>query len=284
MSYTYDAWGNPESISGSMASTLGAANPFRYRSYYFDTESGLYYLMSRYYDPVVGRFLNADSYVSTGQGLNSGNMFAYCLNNPMTYYDSNGNFAVYIGVAGSASFIFHVSAAYVQSYDAHGNWSNKLIFGLGGGVFGASAGTVIGIVWGADTVHDLDKLGAYSGMSAGPLVSGGVDLLWSKDKGAGPIGIQIFLGLSVGSPLDIHSGVAYTIALATVDWSTIGKNSNVNSSIDADILNLWWNNGNNRYDYFIHPNGEWNLHHYVNGDERYIKFSDGSYIEIAPGH
>lgn len=202
----------------------------------------------------------------------------------MTYYDSNGNFAVYIGVAGSASFIFHVSAAYVQSYDAHGNWSNKLIFGLGGGVFGASAGTVIGIVWGADTVHDLDKLGAYSGMSAGPLVSGGVDLLWSKDKGAGPIGIQIFLGLSVGSPLDIHSGVAYTIALATVDWSTIGKNSNVNSSIDADILNLWWNNGNNRYDYFIHPNGEWNLHHYVNGDERYIKFSDGSYIEIAPGH
>ena len=90
VSYTYDAWGNPESISGSMASTLGAANPFRYRSYYFDTESGLYYLMSRYYDPVVGRFLNADSAISTGQGPIGDNMFAYCLNNPVNMIDPGG--------------------------------------------------------------------------------------------------------------------------------------------------------------------------------------------------
>ena len=90
VSYTYDAWGNPESTTGSMASTLGAANPFRYRSYYFDTESGLYYLMSRYYDPVVGRFLNADSAISTGQGPIGDNMFAYCLNNPVNMIDPGG--------------------------------------------------------------------------------------------------------------------------------------------------------------------------------------------------
>ena len=54
------------------------------------TESGFYYLNSRYYDPQTGRFLNADSYVSTGQGILGNNMFAYCLNNPINYVDSNG--------------------------------------------------------------------------------------------------------------------------------------------------------------------------------------------------
>ena len=92
VSYTYDAWGNPESTTGSMASTLGAANPFRYRGYYYDTESGLYYLMSRYYDPVVGRWINADGYVSTGQGILSSNMYAYCENNPINRTDKTGTF------------------------------------------------------------------------------------------------------------------------------------------------------------------------------------------------
>ena len=89
VSYTYDAWGNPESTTGSMASTLGAANPFRYRSYYFDTESGLYYLMSRYYDPVVGRFIAADVVVDNANILGT-NIFVYCWNNPISLSDSTG--------------------------------------------------------------------------------------------------------------------------------------------------------------------------------------------------
>ena len=88
--YNYDAWGNILSTTGSMASTLGAANPFRYRGYYYDTESGWYYLNSRYYDPLVGRFINADGYVSTGQGLSGYNMFAYCGNNPVMHIDFSG--------------------------------------------------------------------------------------------------------------------------------------------------------------------------------------------------
>ena len=65
--YTYDAWGKLISTSGTLASTLGADNPFRYRGYYYDAETGLYYLMTRYYDPEVGRFLSADVYLSTGR-------------------------------------------------------------------------------------------------------------------------------------------------------------------------------------------------------------------------
>ncbi len=56
-SYTYDSWGNVQSESGPLART----NPFRYRGYYYDTESEFYYLQSRYYDPEIGRFINADA-------------------------------------------------------------------------------------------------------------------------------------------------------------------------------------------------------------------------------
>lgn len=84
--YKYDPFGNPIHASGSLATI----NPLRYRGYYYDTETGLYYLQSRYYDPVVGRFLNADEYTSTGQGIIGNNMFAYCGNNPTIREDSDG--------------------------------------------------------------------------------------------------------------------------------------------------------------------------------------------------
>ena len=99
VSYLYDAWGAPISITGPMASTLGVQNPIRYRGYYYDTETGLYYLQNRYYDPVVGRFINADSTVSTGQGLIGTNMFAYCGNNPVSRFDPTGrSFLAVIGI------------------------------------------------------------------------------------------------------------------------------------------------------------------------------------------
>ena len=88
--YIYDAWGKLISTTGTLATTLGADNPFRYRGYYYDTETGLYYLTTRYYDPEVCRFISADVYMSTGQGVLGGNMWAYCLNNPVAMVDSNG--------------------------------------------------------------------------------------------------------------------------------------------------------------------------------------------------
>ena len=88
--YTYDAWGNPISTTGSMATTLGTHNPLRYRGYVYDQETNLYYLQSRYYNPKTGRFLNADAMTSTGQGTLGNNMLAYCNNNPVFGVDSCG--------------------------------------------------------------------------------------------------------------------------------------------------------------------------------------------------
>jgi RHS repeat-associated protein len=89
--YSYNPWGEILSITGTMADTIGQQNPLRYRGYYYDNETGLYYLQSRYYDPVTGRFLNADVYVDTEPGSPlSTNMYAYCENNALNRYDSNG--------------------------------------------------------------------------------------------------------------------------------------------------------------------------------------------------
>ena len=94
--YTYDAWGNVISVKDANGTSITSAthianlNPIRYRGYYYDTETKLYYLQTRYYNPEWGRFLNADSLFVAGAGLVSSNMFAYCGNNPVMFADPSG--------------------------------------------------------------------------------------------------------------------------------------------------------------------------------------------------
>ena len=88
--YTYDTWGKQLSCTGTLASTLGALNPFRYRGYVYDEETQWYYLRSRYYDPTTCRFISADILLSTGQGVLGNNCYAYCLNNPVSGFDPYG--------------------------------------------------------------------------------------------------------------------------------------------------------------------------------------------------
>ena len=95
--YTYDEWGNITAITdgngvdvSANLSHIANLNPLRYRSYFYDTETGFYWLNTRYYDPEIGRFINADSYASTGQGVLGHNMFAYCGNNAVDRADPSG--------------------------------------------------------------------------------------------------------------------------------------------------------------------------------------------------
>ena len=91
-SYSYDAWGRvTENATSADTENITETNPIRYRGYYYDTETRLYYLKSRYYDPAVKRFLNVDGLVSTSIEDAAKNMFAYCTNNPVFYADSEGN-------------------------------------------------------------------------------------------------------------------------------------------------------------------------------------------------
>ena len=93
--YKYDAWGKLLSTTGSMADTLGKRNPFRYRGYVYDEETGLYNVESRLYNPVFCRFLNCDTSDNLEYSIDSlsdKNLYNYCDNNPISRYDSNGEF------------------------------------------------------------------------------------------------------------------------------------------------------------------------------------------------
>ncbi|MBQ6884349.1 MAG: RHS repeat-associated core domain-containing protein [Clostridia bacterium] len=90
--YKYSAWGEVLSVTGTKATTIGQKNPLRYRGYYYDSETGLYYLQSRYYDPMTCRFINADGEMSdVGGDILGYNLFAYCMNNPVNMSDPTGN-------------------------------------------------------------------------------------------------------------------------------------------------------------------------------------------------
>ncbi len=95
VSYDYDAWGKPTitNVAGTTESTnLIARNPYLYRGYRYDHETGLYYLNSRYYDPETGRWINADGIVAgVGSDVKGHNLFEYCFNNPVNFDDQTGN-------------------------------------------------------------------------------------------------------------------------------------------------------------------------------------------------
>ena len=94
--YTYDSWGKILSIKDGAGnevtsdSSIGKLNSLRYRGYYYDDETGFFYVGSRYYNPEWGRFLNADAQVGINGDLLGANVFAYCDNNPIMLYDPNG--------------------------------------------------------------------------------------------------------------------------------------------------------------------------------------------------
>ena len=96
VTYKYDAWGKAISTTGTLAGTIGAINPYRYKSYYYDAETGLYYLQSRYYDAQVQRFVSPDQIECLGVNGNvcSYNLYNYCENDPINRLDKGGFFSI----------------------------------------------------------------------------------------------------------------------------------------------------------------------------------------------
>ena len=113
VSYAYDSWGKVTAIEGDQ--DLGKKNPLRYRGYYWDEETGLYYLASRYYDPEVGRFISADTIevLKIQENFDDLNLYSYCNNNSVNYKDPNGNLAIAAGYVVLAVFV--VSYVYIDS-------------------------------------------------------------------------------------------------------------------------------------------------------------------------
>lgn len=174
--YFYDAWGNIESIQGNQ--DIANDNPFRYRGYYYDAESGLFYVGSRYYDPEIGRFISPDEQINNDHILGA-NLYAYCYNNPVMLSDPDGRTPIQAVFA----TIGAIAGWYLGDYVARG-------LGYTGGwkYWTIRAGVVVG--------------GAVIGwFAAGALTAIIKGFIFSSPKliASTPIWVYKFLGISVGS-------------------------------------------------------------------------------------
>ena len=140
--YAYDAWGNCTILYGA-SNDLVNNNPIRYRGYYFDSETGCYYLSARYYNPQWRRFISPDStdYLDP-ESANGLNLYAYCNNDPVNYADPSGNFVVSAWVVG---MIVGFGVGFVSSvvsdliFEDKINWGKAIVSGLFSSVSGALA-------------------------------------------------------------------------------------------------------------------------------------------------
>ena len=139
-SYTYDSWGKLISItdgSGKVitndTTSVGYKNPYRYRGYRYDNETGLYYLNSRYYNPEWGRFLNADAIAGETGTLLSHNMFIYCLNNPVNMQDDGGYWPKWLKTATLVAGAALVVAATATLTVATGGLAAPVLVGAAAG-------------------------------------------------------------------------------------------------------------------------------------------------------
>ena len=147
--YSYDAWGKLLGTTGSLAGTVGKINPFLYRGYYYDAETGLYYLNSRYYDPQTGRFLNADSSLNPGTGLNGMNMFVYCNNNSANMADNSGHFPFLAVTAIIGAAVGAVAGGIIAAKTGHNVWAGIGIGAAGGALLGLGIGAGLAMISGA---------------------------------------------------------------------------------------------------------------------------------------
>ena len=168
-----------------MASTLGVDNPFRYRGYYYDTETGLYYLESRYYNPELGRMMSADSLSVLGMSkttLNDKNLYNYCDGNPVGRVDESGTFPVAIfiqgaigGVIGFASGVM-TAGAVAEIEGRKVTKKEALVAGLTGLASGALSGAISGMtgILTPKKIFEYQWLGniAVAGIAAGLAADG----------------------------------------------------------------------------------------------------------------
>ena len=184
--YYYDAWGNHKVVDENgdeitSSTHIGNVNPFRYRGYYYDTETGLYFLQTRYYDPEVGRFLNRDSVqYADPETINGLNLYAYCLNNPVEYADPTGSDpqwwqwlvggVIIIGL-GIATLATGGAAAGVAGFIVAGAFKGAVIGAISGALVSGVAGGISSVISGENFWSGFAD-GAAIGFMSGAIIGG----------------------------------------------------------------------------------------------------------------
>ena len=170
--YSYDVWGKVLSVTGSMADTIGQINSLRYRGYYYDIETGFYLTGTRYYDPEIGRFINADGVISgTGESVQGYNLFAYCFNNPVNMSDPSGNWPKWatklVAAVAVVAVVAAVAAVTVATAGAGTAIAAVAVGAAKGAAIGFAVGAASGAAIGYATTGTLE--GTLNGMADGAL-------------------------------------------------------------------------------------------------------------------
>ena len=198
-SYNYGAWGNysvhdKDGKKNTSASFIGHINPLRYRGYYYDAETGFYYLQSRYYDPAICRFINADTFATTdANGFLSANMFAYCENNPINNSDPTGKLLLGAMLAGAAVGVLSEFAGNVICNLVTGRPLDENLSTLGDYAAAAFSGALSAIPGGGALLAVADVVGSS-------VIKVGVDSLMNKGGNSAKECVTNFgMGIGAGS-------------------------------------------------------------------------------------
>lgn len=196
--YTYNGWGEILNVSNAKNSEIGTLNPIRYRGYYYDSELNMYYLQSRYYDPVMKRMICADDENLILSTSVNNNLFAYCENNPVCKADIEGEIpAVVIGAAIGAGYS---AVLQIASNSENGD---KLTSGLAGAVI---SGAVSGAIDTFMPTSNIKKLTMIANITMTAVPSG---IQWVKDNGKPKKKSDVArMAVSVGTDLAISKAVS----------------------------------------------------------------------------
>ena len=196
VNYEYDGFGNVLSITGPENSSLGIPNHFRYKGYYYDTETNLYFLNTRYYSPELCRFISPDSvdYLDP-DSINGLNLYSYCMNNPIIYADPSGHSAILIGLIIGALIGFG-TAAYIDYQDDGQifNGSIKWYDYLGATVLGGAIGAGLVAFAGMSFSASIPTFGWVN--SGGALIFGVTGTVAFTVTGAQVLGVAGLLGVT----------------------------------------------------------------------------------------
>ena len=230
--YVYDAWGN-HTVVNDTETEIGTINPIRYRGYYYDTETNLYYLRARYYDPETGRFVSQDNISYLAPEHFSGlNLYAYCNDNPVYGYDPNGTWTFSSGWSFSAFLVGGATYSFNVSIDD--NWN--LAFQVSkANIFKDQEGATFGLAsigvsrsysyTKLDTVDDLNGFALNTGLSVpvyGPVSVGG-EVISSPQDPLNVVGGSIEVG--VGAGIDAHVVASVTQPIKKFNIVTFAKNA-----------------------------------------------------------
>ena len=214
-SYEYDAYGNyMYGQLGYDSYEANDPNPFRYRGYYYDKDLDLYYVNGRYYDDWSGRWINADKFVSTGQGLLSCNMFAYCNNNPVNYVDPTGCFGIGALAAITTTSMLIGGVAQLISNTVAGKKANEIWRGVASAAVGAGVDALVLCL-----TMSTGSASLVISASLSSIAQTGVDMLETKIRGETiePKQALVDLGMNFATTL-VENYIGSKVIPTNVGW------------------------------------------------------------------